>query len=88
MAAWLKGCVRRFATSRHLVGYPGLHPKTVRSRRRVPVRARVVDALRSLAHRRRDSLPAPQGGRVDINRSHHRARTLAAAGSRIGASTT
>jgi integrase len=70
--------VRRAFAKGRLKGYP----KTVRSRRRVPVRARVVAALRGLPHRRGILFPAAQGGRVDINRFRHRAWTpaLAAAG--------
>jgi len=56
------------------------YPKTARSRRRVPVR--VLAALRTLPGRRGILFPAPQGGRVDINRFRHRGWTpaLAAAG--------
>lgn len=58
------------------------YPKTVRSRRRVPARERVLVALRGLPHCRGILFPAAEGGRVDINNFRHRAWTpaLAAAG--------
>ncbi len=56
--------------------------KTAGSRRAVPLRARVVAALERLPHRRGILFPAPQGGRMDINRFRHRrwAPALIAAG--------
>jgi integrase len=58
------------------------YPKTVRSRRRVPARGRVLEALRRLPHRRGILFPSPEGGRVDIDNFRHRGWTpaLAAAG--------
>jgi integrase len=41
--------------------------KTTGSRRAVPLRARVVDALESIGHRRGLLFPAPAGGHIDIN---------------------
>ena len=41
--------------------------KTVRSRRRVPLRAKVVDALLELPRREGILFPAAEGGRIDIN---------------------
>jgi integrase len=43
------------------------YPKTVRSRRRVPLRAKVVDALGRLAHREGILFPSNVGGRIDID---------------------
>jgi integrase len=58
------------------------YPKTARSRRRVPVRTRVIAALRALPRRRGILFPTESGGRVDINNFRHRGWTpaLAAAG--------
>jgi integrase len=58
------------------------YPKTARSRRRVPARERVVEALSRLPHRRGILFPAAEGGRIDINNFRHRSWTpaLAAAG--------
>jgi integrase len=66
------------------------HPKTAGSRRRVPLRARVLDALAELAHREGRALPAAGGGRIDIDnfRSREWLPVLKAAGCRIGGSTT
>ncbi len=66
------------------------YPKTVRSRRRVPARGRVLEALRRLPHRRGILFPTAGGGRVDIDNFRHRGWTtaLAAAGSRIVGSMT
>ena len=57
--------------------------KTAGSRRAVPLRARVVEALEQLPGKRRGILfPAPEGGRIDINNWRNRVWTpaLAAAG--------
>jgi integrase len=56
--------------------------KTARSRRRVPLRAKVVDALDALPHRSGILFPAAEGGRIDINnwRSREWAPALKAAG--------
>jgi len=43
------------------------YPKTVRSRRRVPLRAKVVDALGRLAHREGILFPSNVGGRIDVD---------------------
>jgi integrase len=43
------------------------YPKTVRSRRRVPLRAKVVDALARLPRRHGILFPAAQGGRINID---------------------
>ena len=48
------------------------YPKTVRSRRRVPARGRVLEALRRLPHRRGILFPAAGGGRIDIDNFRHR----------------
>jgi integrase len=58
------------------------YPKTVRSRRRVPLRAKVVDALEQLPRRRGILFPALGSGRIDINnwRSREWAPALEAAG--------
>jgi integrase len=58
------------------------YPKTVRSRRRVPLRARVVAALDSLPKRRGILFPNANGRRVDINTFRNRSWTpsLTAAG--------
>jgi integrase len=56
--------------------------KTTGSRRAVPLRARVVDAIESLERRRGLVFPAPAGGHIDINNWRRRQWTpaLAAAG--------
>jgi integrase len=56
--------------------------KTAGSRRAVPLRAKVIQALEQLPHRRGIVFPAPEGGRIDINNFRHRGWTpaLAAAG--------
>jgi integrase len=58
------------------------YPKTARSRRRVPLRARVVTELGYLPRQGGVLFPAPGGGRIDINNFRHRAWTpsLKAAG--------
>ena len=58
------------------------YPKTERSRRRVPLRAKVVDALCQLPRREGVLFSAAGGGRIDINnfRSREWAPALAAAG--------
>jgi integrase len=59
------------------------YTKTERSRRRVPLRAKVVDALEQLPGRRAGVLlPNSLGGRIDINnwRSRESAPALTAAG--------
>jgi integrase len=53
------------------------YPKTARSRRRVPARARVVEALRVLPRRRGIVFPNAEGGRIDINNFRHRGWTPA-----------
>ena len=60
------------------------YPKTERSRRRVPLRARVVDALGQLRHREGVLFSAAGGGRIDINnfRSREWLPALEAAGVR------
>jgi integrase len=56
--------------------------KTAGSRRAVPLRARVVDALEGMEHRRGLLFPAPAGGHIDIDNWRGRSWTpaLAAAG--------
>src|SRR4051812_2353187 len=56
--------------------------KTIRSRRVVPLRARVVAALERLPHRREILFQSPAGSRIDINNGRSRSWTpsLAAAG--------
>ncbi len=58
------------------------YPKTERSRRRVPLRARVAAAIEELPRRDGILFPAAQGGRIDINRFRSRewAPALKAAG--------
>jgi integrase len=58
------------------------YPKTTGSRRRVPLRARVLDALAELAHRDGVLFPAAGGGRIDIDnfRSREWLPALKAAG--------
>jgi integrase len=62
----LQGCVftvrRAFAK-----GWLKPYPKTAGSRRRVPLRARVLDALAELPHREGVLFPAAGGGRIDID---------------------
>jgi integrase len=48
------------------------YPKTERSRRRVPLRAKVLDALDELPRRDGIVFPAAGGGRIDINRFRSR----------------
>ena len=48
------------------------YPKTERSRRRVPLRAKVLDALVELSRRDGIVFPAAGGGRIDINRFRSR----------------
>jgi integrase len=43
------------------------YPKTVRSRRRVPLRARVVEAIDELSRRSGILFPAAEGGRINID---------------------
>ena len=70
--------VRRAYAKRRLKEYG----KTAGSQRAVPLRARVVEALTQLPHRRGIVFPAPEGGRIEINNFRHRGWTpsLAAAG--------
>jgi integrase len=70
--------VRRAFAKRRLKQYG----KTTGSRRAVPLRARVVDALEGLEHRRGLLFPAPAGGHIDINnwRSRSWSPALQAAG--------
>jgi integrase len=58
------------------------YPKTAGSRRRVPLRARVLDALAELPHRNGVLFPAAGGGRIDIDnfRSREWLPALKAAG--------
>jgi integrase len=58
------------------------YPKTVRSRRRVPLRSKVVDALEELPRRHSVLFPNSVGGRIEINnwRSREWAPALEAAG--------
>jgi hypothetical protein len=58
------------------------YPKTARSRRRVPLRSRVVAGLRDLPRRRGILFPNALGRRIGINvwRSRHWTPALAAAG--------
>ena len=61
------------------------YAKTIGSRRAVPLRTRIVQALQALPVKRRGILfPAPEGGRIDINNWRHRFWTpsLEAAGVR------
>jgi integrase len=53
------------------------YPKTARSRRRVPLRARVVAALGYLPRLRGVLFPSPGGGRIDIDNFRHRGWTPA-----------
>jgi integrase len=70
--------VRRAFAKGRLMPYP----KTARSRRRMPLRSKVVAALYELPHRNGILFPAAQGGRIDINtwRSREWAPALRAAG--------
>lgn len=58
------------------------YPKTARSRRRVPLRSKVVAALEELPQREGILFPAAMGGRIEINkwRSREWAPALKAAG--------
>jgi integrase len=58
------------------------YPKTARSRRRVPLRSKVVDALEQLPRRRGILFPASESGRIEINnwRSREWVPALEAAG--------
>jgi integrase len=58
------------------------YKKTVRSRRRVPIRAKVIASLETLHHCEGILFPAPGGGRIDINnwRSREWTPALKAAG--------
>jgi integrase len=58
------------------------YPKTARSRRRIPVRSRVLEALERLPHGRGILFPNTVGGRIDINgwRSRQWSPALKAAG--------
>jgi integrase len=58
------------------------YPKTVRSRRRVPLRAKVLDALGELPDRDGVLFPASEGGRINIDnfRAREWAPALKAAG--------
>jgi integrase len=58
------------------------YPKTERSRRRIPLRFKVVAALEELPHREGILFPASEGGRIAINNFHPRewAPALKAAG--------
>jgi integrase len=58
------------------------YAKTVRSRRRVPFRAKVIESLNTLERRDGILFPAAEGGRIDINnwRSHEWTPALKAAG--------
>jgi integrase len=58
------------------------YPKTVRSRRRVPLRGKVLDAVGGLPHREGILFPTSGGGRVNIDnfRSREWVPALAAAG--------
>ena len=58
------------------------YAKTVRSRRRVPLRAKVVGALETLSHRQGILFPATEGGRINIDnfRSREWTPALRAAG--------
>lgn len=53
------------------------YPKTVRSRRKIPLRGKVVEALELLPRTEDVLFPAPGGGRVDVN--NIRSRTWAPA---------
>jgi integrase len=53
------------------------YPKTARSRRRVPLRARVVTELGYLPRLGGVLFPSPGGGRIDINNFRHRGWTPA-----------
>jgi integrase len=66
------------------------YTKTGRSRRRVPLRGKVVAALEELPRRHRPLFPNAVGGRIDINnwRSREWARRSRLPGSSIGGSTT
>jgi integrase len=70
--------VRRAFAKRRLKPYP----KTLRSRRRVPLRSKVVEALEELPRRRGVLFPNSVGGRIDINnwRSREWVPALEAAG--------
>ena len=53
------------------------YAKTVRSRRRVPIRAKVIASLETLHHREGILFPAAGGGRIDINNWRNREWTPA-----------
>ena len=66
------------------------YAKTARSRRRIPLRAKVIDALNGLPGARASCSPRREGGRINIDNFRPRewAPALKAAGSSTGGSTT